>query len=224
MEKNVTKRVPKMGHGPGGNTGAGEKAKDFKGTLAKLGKRYLTKYKWQLVLVFIFAVASTIFAIVGPKVLGKATTELFNGVMRKITGNGGIDFGIIARIIGTLLILYGVSCVFSVVQGLIMTSVSQKLTYKMRDDLSKKIHKLPMNFFDKKNKGEVLSILTNDIDTFGQSFNQSITQVITAVCTVVRNFNNDVFYKCYNNTCIASYITNFSVFIKNNCWEISEIF
>lgn len=187
MEKNTTKRMPKMGpgHGPGRNAGAGEKAKDFKGTLAKLGKRYLTKYKWQLILVFIFAVASTIFAIVGPKVLGKATTELFNGVMRKITGSGGIDFGIIARIIGTLLILYGVSMIFSVVQGLIMTGVSQKLTYKMRDDLSKKIHKLPMNFFDKKNKGEVLSILTNDIDTFGQSFNQSITQVITAVCTVV---------------------------------------
>lgn len=187
MEKNVAKRMPKMGpgHGPGRNTGAVEKAKDFKGTLAKLGKRYLTKYKWQLILVFIFAVASTIFAIVGPKVLGKATTELFNGVMRKITGSGGIDFGIIARIIGTLLILYGVSMIFSVVQGLIMTGVSQKLTYKMRDDLSKKIHKLPMNFFDKKNKGEVLSILTNDIDTFGQSFNQSITQVITAVCTVV---------------------------------------
>ncbi len=187
MEKNTTKRMPKMGpgHGPGRNAGAGEKAKDFKGTLAKLGKRYLTKYKWQLILVFIFAVASTIFAIVGPKVLGKATTELFNGVMRKITGSGGIEFGIIARIIGTLLILYGVSMIFSVVQGLLMTGVSQKLTYKMRDDLSKKIHKLPMNFFDKKNKGEVLSILTNDIDTFGQSFNQSITQVITAVCTVV---------------------------------------
>jgi ATP-binding cassette subfamily B protein len=184
MEKNV-KRMPKMGPGPGGRVGAGEKAKDFKGTLKKLGNIYLKKYKWQLVIVFIFAVASTIFAIVGPKILGKATTEIFNGLMKKISGSGGIDFGIIGNILITLFVLYVISSLFSLIQGLIMTNVSQKLTYKMRDDLSKKIHKLPMNFFDKKNKGEVLSVLTNDIDTFGQSFNQSITQIITAVCTVV---------------------------------------
>lgn len=176
-------RMPKMG--PGRNTGAGEKAKDFMGTLQKLGQRYLKKYKWQLMIVFIFAIASTIFTIVGPKILGNATTEIFNGIVNKISGGTGIDFGVIGNILIMLVVLYLISAVFSLIQGLIMTQVAQKLTYKMRDDLSRKIHKLPMNFFDKKNKGEVLSIITNDIDTFGQNFNQSITQVITAICTVV---------------------------------------
>lgn len=176
-------KMPKMG--PGRNTGAGEKAKDFMGTLQKLGQRYLKKYKWQLMIVFIFAIASTIFTIVGPKILGNATTEIFNGIVNKISGGTGIDFGVIGNILIMLVVLYLISAVFSLIQGLIMTQVAQKLTYKMRDDLSRKIHKLPMNFFDKKNKGEVLSIITNDIDTFGQNFNQSITQVITAICTVV---------------------------------------
>lgn len=183
MEKNG-KKANKM-PGPGGRMGAGEKAKDFKGTIKKLAKKYLSQYKWQLVIVFIFAIASTVFTIVGPKILGNATTEIFNGIVKKISGNGGIDFGIISGILITLLVLYLISTVFALIQGLIMTQVSQKLTYKMRDDLSKKIHKLPMNAFDKKNKGEVLSIITNDIDTFGQSFNQSITEIISAICTVV---------------------------------------
>ncbi|MGN1330877.1 MAG: ABC transporter ATP-binding protein [Clostridia bacterium] len=177
--------MPKGPGGPGGKMGAGEKAKDAKGTLAKLFKMYLKQYKWKLIIVFIFAVASTIFTIVGPKILGKATTEIYNGIVKKISGIGGIDFNYILHIILILVGLYVISALCSLVQGLIMTDISQKLTYKMRDDLSKKIHKLPMNFFDKKNKGEVLSILTNDIDTFGQSFNQSITEIITAICTII---------------------------------------
>ena len=171
--------------GPGPNNNAVEKAKDFKGTIKKLTRKYLSKYKWQLFIILIFSIASTIFAVIGPKIQGNATTEIANGIMGKIAGGSGINFGAIGKILTTLLILYSISTVFSLIQGLIMTQISQKLTYKMRDDLSKKIHRLPMNFFDKKNKGEVLSILTNDIDTFGQSFNQSITEIITAVCTVI---------------------------------------
>lgn len=162
-----------------------EKAKDAKGTIKKLFKIYLKKYWPVLIIVFIFAVASTVFAIVGPKILGKATTEIFNGITRKIFGVGEMDFGKIWYFIITLLTIYIISMIFSLVQGLLMTQVAQKITYKMRDDMSKKIHKLPMKFFDKKNKGEVLSLLTNDIDTFGQYFNQSITTIITSVCTIV---------------------------------------
>lgn len=182
MSERTSRKVLK---GPGGKMGAGEKAKDTKGTLARLIKMYLKQYKWKLIIVFIFAVASTVFTIVGPKILGKATTEIYNGIVKKISGVGGIDFNYILQIILILVGLYVISALCSLIQGLIMTDVSQNLTYKMRDDLSKKIHKLPMNFFDKKNKGEVLSILTNDIDTFGQNFNQSITEVITAICTII---------------------------------------
>ena len=162
-----------------------EKPKDAKATIKKLYSLYLKKYWFRLLIVFIFAVASTIFAIVSPKILGKTTTEIFNGIMRKIFGTGEMDFGRIWEFIELLLALYVASMLFSLIQGLIMTQVAQKITYKMRDDMSKKIHRLPMNFFDKKNKGEVLSLLTNDIDTFGQYFNQSITTIITSVCTIV---------------------------------------
>lgn len=185
MSERTSKKMPKGPGSPGGKMGAGEKAKDAKGTLARLAKMYLKQYKWKLIIVFIFAVASTVFTIVGPKILGKATTEIYNGIVKKISGIGGIDFNYILKIILILVGLYVISAICSLIQGLIMTDVSQNLTYKMRDDLSKKIHKLPMNFFDKKNKGEVLSILTNDIDTFGQNFNQSITEVITAICTII---------------------------------------
>lgn len=172
------------GHGPMG-AGAVENAEDFKGTVVKFSKRYLKKYKIPLIIVFIFAIASTIFTIVGPKILGNATTEIYTGIVGKISGTGGINFDKILKIILTLLGLYAISAVFALIQSLVMTKVSQTLTYKMRDELSKKIHKLPMNFFDKKNKGEVLSILTNDIDTFGQAFNQCITDIITAICTII---------------------------------------
>ena len=170
------------GRGPGKTV---EKAKDFKGTTKKLLNNYLSKYRLALVIVIIFAVGSTIFSIVGPKILGNATTEIFNGLVSKLSGGSGIDFGKIAGILLTLLALYGLSALFSLIQGFTMTGVAQKLTYKMRNDLAKKINKLPMHYFDKKTKGEVLSIITNDIDTLSQNLNQSITQIITSICTLI---------------------------------------
>lgn len=162
-----------------------EKAKDFKGTTKKLIKEYLSNYKIALIIVFIFSVGSTVFSVIGPKILGNATTEIYTGLVGKIYGTGGINFEKIANILLTLLTLYVVSAGFSLVQGFTMTGVAQKLTYKLRSDLTKKINKLPMNYFDKKTNGEVLSILTNDIDTLSMNLNQSITQIITAICTVV---------------------------------------
>lgn len=170
------------GRGPGKTV---EKAKDFKGTTKKLLNNYLSKYRLALVIVIIFAIGSTIFSIVGPKILGNATTEIFNGLVSKLSGGSGIDFGKIGEILLTLLALYGLSALFSLIQGFTMTGVAQKLTYKMRNDLAKKINKLPMHYFDKKTKGEVLSIITNDIDTLSQNLNQSITQIITSICTLI---------------------------------------
>ena len=174
--------------GPMGRPGRGptlERAKDFKGTTKKLINNYLSKYKVGLIIVFIFAIGSTIFAIIGPKILGNATTEIFNGFVNKISGNGGIDFGKIGTILLTLLGLYLLSALFSFIQGFTMTGISQKLTYNLRKSLSEKINKLPMNYFDKKTNGEVLSIITNDIDTLGMNLNQSITQIITSICTLI---------------------------------------
>ena len=174
--------------GPMGGPGNGrtlEKAKEFKGTTKKLIKNYLSKYKIGLIIVFIFSVGSTIFSIVGPKILGNATTEIFNGLINKLSGNGGIDFSKVGNILVTLLGLYVISALFSFIQGFAMTQIAQNLTYKLRKDLSKKINKLPMNYFDKKTNGEILSVITNDIDTLGMNLNQSITQIITAICTLV---------------------------------------
>ncbi len=165
-----------------------DRAKDFKGTLGKLIKNYLSAYKFQLIVVLIFAIGGTIFTIVGPKILGNATTEIYTGVMSKISGGAGINFENIAHILITLLSLYVLSVTFSGVQGFVMTNISQKLTYKIRNDLIKKINRLPMKFFDTKTDGEVLSIITNDIDTLSMSLNQSITQIITSICTVVGIF------------------------------------
>lgn len=162
-----------------------EKAKDFKGTMGKLLNKYMAKYKWQLIIVIIFAIGGTIFNIVGPKILGNATTEIYTGLTSKITGGSGINFENIANILITLLILYVVSMCFSGIQGFVMTNVSQKVTYKMRNDLVSKINKLPMRYFDKKTNGEVLSIITNDIDTLSTNLNQSITQIISASCTLI---------------------------------------
>ena len=162
-----------------------EKAKDFKGTMGKLLNKYMAKYKWQLIIVIIFAIGGTIFNIVGPKILGNATTEIYTGLTSKITGGSGINFENIANILITLLILYVVSMCFSGIQGFVMTNVSQKVTYKMRNDLVNKINKLPMRYFDKKTNGEVLSIITNDIDTLSTNLNQSITQIISAICTLI---------------------------------------
>ena len=162
-----------------------QKAKDFKGTTKKLIKNYLSKYKFGMFIVILFAIGSTIFTIIGPKILGNATTEIFNGLVSKITGENGINFSKILNIIITLLILYLVSALFSFIQGFTMTRVSQKLTYKLRNDLAVKINKLPMSYFDKKTNGEVLSIVTNDVDTLSSNLNQSITQIITAICTLI---------------------------------------
>ena len=162
-----------------------EKAKNVKGTTKKLITEYLAKYKIPLIIVIIFAIGSTIFNVVGPKILGNATTEIFNGIVGKIQGNGGINFEKIASILLTLLSLYIISALFSFVQGFTMTKVAQKLTYKLRNDLVQKINKLPMNYFDKKTNGEVLSVITNDIDTLSMNLNQSITQIITSICTII---------------------------------------
>ena len=187
MAENRTK--PSMrgpgGRGPGRGMGSVEKAKDFKGTLNTLVKKYLAVYKIWLSIVVIFAIASTIFSIVGPKILGNATTEIFTGIVSKISGGAGINFGKIGNIILTLLVLYIISAIFSAIQGLIMTQIAQKLTYKLRNDLAQKLNKLPMNYFDKKTNGEVLSVITNDIDTLGMNLNQSITQIITSVFTII---------------------------------------
>lgn len=162
-----------------------DKPKDFKKTTKKLIEAYLSKYKIALIIVIIFAIGSTIFTIVGPKILGNATTEIFNGLMSKMSGGSGIDFGKIAQIAIMLLGLYLLSAVFSFVQGFMMTGVAQKITYKIRNDIAAKINRLPMNYFDKKTNGEVLSIITNDIDTLSMNLNQSITHIITAVCTII---------------------------------------
>ena len=161
-----------------------EKAKDFKGTMKKL-MAYLSTYKIGIFFVVIFAIGSTIFNIVGPKILGKATTEIFKGLVRKVSGGSGIDFDKIAHIVITLLCLYLASAAFSFIQGYIMTGVSQKLTYRLRKEISEKINRLPMNYFDRQTHGEVLSRITNDVDTLSQSLNQSATQVITSVTTII---------------------------------------
>ena len=162
-----------------------ERAKDFKKTTKKLIRSYLTKYKIPLIIVMIFAIGSTIFTIVGPKILGNATTEIFNGLISKLSGGTGIDFGKVGTIALTLLGLYVTSAIFSFVQGFLMTNVAQKITYKIRNDIAVKINKLPMKYFDKKTNGEVLSVITNDIDTLSMNLNQSITHIITAVCTII---------------------------------------
>ncbi len=165
--------------------GTVEKPKDFKKTTKKLLDSYLSKYKIGLIVVIIFAIGSTIFTIVGPKILGNATTEIFNGIVSKISGGSGIDFGKIAQIAIMLLGLYLLSAIFSFVQGFTMTGIAQTLTYRIRNDIAAKINKLPMNYFDKRTNGEVLSIITNDIDTLSMNLNQGITQIITSICTII---------------------------------------
>ena len=170
------------GHGRGMRPG--EKAKDFKGTMKKLWA-YISEYRIGLFFVMVFAICSTIFSIAGPKILGKATTEIFNGLVGKISGGSGIDFDKLGRILIGLLCLYLASALFSFIQGYIMTGISQKITYRMRKDISEKIHRMPMNYFDKVTHGEVLSRVTNDVDTLSQSLNQSATQLITSTTTLI---------------------------------------
>lgn len=183
MSENTAKPGRRM-HGPGGGMMPGEKAKDFKGTTGKLLK-YMGAFKYGLIAVMIFAVGGTAFNILGPKILSKATTELFNGLMAKVSGTGGIDFGKIGRILLILLGVYLISACLSFIQGLIMTGISQKMCYRFRKEISQKINRMPLNYFESRTVGEVLSRITNDVDTLGQSLNQSITQLITSVTTII---------------------------------------
>lgn len=170
-----------MGPGPGA---PGEKAKDFKGTISKI-LAYMGHYKIALGFVIVFAIISTVFNVAGPKILSKATTELFTGLMSKLSGGNGIDFGKIGKILIALLCIYVVSSVFSFLQGWIMTGISQKMTFRMRKEISEKINRMPMDYFESRTVGEVLSRITNDVDTVGQSLNQSITTLITSVATMI---------------------------------------
>ncbi|MCM1495612.1 MAG: ABC transporter ATP-binding protein/permease [Bacteroides sp.] len=181
---NSTERRPvrPMGHGPGRMTG--EKAKDFKGTIRKL-IAYLGNFKIGVIVVLLFAVGSTVFNILGPKIMGTATTELASGLMAKISGAGGINFAAIGRILLLVMGLYGCSAVFNFVQGWIMTGITQKVCYRMRREISEKINRMPMKYFESRTVGEVLSRITNDVDTLGQGLNQSITQLITSVSTMI---------------------------------------
>ena len=187
MSNNQRRNGPKFNPGMHGMRGGGEKAKDFKGTIAKLF-RYLKPYYFKLVVVIIFAAASTVFSIVGPKILAKATYKLSEGIMAKVSGTGGIDFEYIAYIIWILVGLYLVSALFSYIQGFITSTISQRVAYDLRTSISKKMDRMPLSYFDRHTSGDILSRVTNDIDTIAQSLNQSMSQVITSSVTVVGIF------------------------------------
>ncbi|MDF2611260.1 MAG: transporter related [Lachnospiraceae bacterium] len=172
-----------MGGGPMGGMG-GPKAKDFKGSIGKLAD-YMKEFKIRLLFVFLFAVGSTIFSIVGPKILGNVTTEIFEGLVEKVSGTGGIDFERIGKILLVLLGLYVISSIFSLIQGFIMTDISQKVTFRLRKNISEKINRMPMNYFDKTTHGEVLSRVTNDVETLNMSLNQSVQQIITSTTMII---------------------------------------
>lgn len=181
------KRPRRMGHGPGHGPGGmmpGEKAKNFRGTAKKL-LQYMGRYKIGVFAVLIFAIASTVFGITGPKILGNATTELFNGLVAKVTGAGEINFGRIEEILLFLLAIYLFSALCSFIQSYIMTGITQKICFRFREDISKKINRMPMKYFESRTVGEVLSRITNDVDTLGQGLNQSITQLITSVTMLI---------------------------------------
>ncbi len=170
--------------GPMGAMRKGDKARNFKATMVKLAQ-YLSAYKVKIIIVTIFAVASTVFNIVGPKVLGNATTRLFEGVMAEIAGTGTIDFDYIGQILLTMLILYTLSALFAYLMGWMMAGVSTDIAYRFRKEIAAKINRLPLSYFDKTTQGEVLSRITNDVDTVNQTLSQSLTQIITSVITVI---------------------------------------
>jgi ATP-binding cassette, subfamily B, multidrug efflux pump len=192
MSENQNKKAHSPRERRGGPMGGGpmammkgEKARDFKGTMKKL-IGYLSVYKISIIFVFIFAAASAGFSIAGPKLLGKATTKLFEGIMGKIAGTStGVDFGYIGRIMIILIGLYGLSSILAYIQGWIMSSVSMKVSYSFRKEISEKINRMPLKYFDGTNHGEVLSRVTNDVDTLSQTLNQSLSQIITSVTTVI---------------------------------------
>lgn len=175
---------PRRPHGPGGGMMPGEKAKDFKGSIRKL-LQYMGNYKYGLLAVALFAIGSTVFNIIGPKIASRATTELFNGLMAKLSQTGGIDFEKIGRILLNLLGLYLLSAVLSLFQGWIMTGMSQKLCFRFRKEISEKMSRLPLQYFESRTVGEILSRITNDVDTLGMSLNQSVTTLITSVTTLI---------------------------------------
>jgi ATP-binding cassette subfamily B multidrug efflux pump len=181
--KKKTSRGRSPGHGLG-HMPIGEKAKDFRGTLKKL-LHFLGHYKIGAILVLVFAMAGTVFFVVGPKILGNATTEIYNGIISQLSGGPGIDFDNLAKILIFLLILYGISSLLNFLQGYIMSNISQTMVYDMRDKMSKKINRMPMSYFDKQTHGEVLSRITNDIDLLGNSLNQSMSQMISAITMIV---------------------------------------
>jgi len=190
-ERRGTQQPPRRQHrgpGPGGfgPPGAmpGEKAKNFKGSMKKLLK-HIRPFMWQIVVALVFAAAGTVFAIQGPKIIGEATTEIFNGMTGKIGGTGGIDFGVLSGIILTLIGLYVLSAVFSFIQGLLLNSVAQKISYDFRRELSEKVNRMPLKYFDTKTHGEILSRVTNDVDTIGSSLSQGLTQIVTSVMQII---------------------------------------
>lgn len=174
------------GRGPMGRRRgmSGEKAKDFKDAMLRLLK-YMERYKFRLILMVIFAIGGTVFNIIGPKILGKATTELYSGLISKINGGSGIDFDKIIKILFGVMCLYVVSSVLSFIQGFIMTGISNDVTYNLRKDISKKINKIPMKYFESRTHGEILSRITNDVDTLQTGINQSVTQLITSATTLI---------------------------------------
>lgn len=177
--------IKRRPHGrAGGKMAPVEKAKDFKGTIKTLVK-YIGGFKAAIIFVMFCAAASTIFAVIGPKVLGNATSVLYMGLMAQIEGKGSIDMGAVGMILLIALLLYAVSAAFMFIQGWIMTGITQKICYKMRKDISEKINRMPLKYFESRTYGEVLSRITNDVDTFGMGLNQSVTQIISSVCTVL---------------------------------------
>ncbi len=172
------------GPGPVGMIGSGEKARDFKGSMKKLAT-YLGNYRWTIMIVWILAVASTVFMILGPKILGHATDTLFTGIMAQIAGTGSIDFAGIGAIILELVVLYGISVLLSYLQGFMMSGITADISRRFRSDINMKIHKLPLGYYDKVTHGEILSRITNDVDTINQTLNQSLTQMITSVTALI---------------------------------------
>jgi len=183
-DSNMKQRPTMSGKKHGGPRGPVEKPKDFKGTMKKIIK-YLSKYHVAIFFVILFAAGSTIFNVIGPKMLGMATTEVFNGAVSKFNGTGGIDLEKICSILLTLVILYAASWLFSLLQGIIMSGVSQKTAYGLRKEISEKINRLPMKYYDKTTYGNILSVVTNDVDTFGANLNQTITQLVTSISQVL---------------------------------------
>lgn len=178
--------MPRRRGGPpgGGPMAPTEKAKNFKGTIYKLFK-YAGAYKITLVLILIFAICSTVFNICGPKVMGKGITAIYTGLTAKVAGTGGLDYGVIGRYVGIMLSLYIAASIFSFLQGWLMTNVAQQIAYRMRREITEKINRMPLDYFEKRTVGEVLSRITNDVDTLGTSLNQSVTQLITSVTQII---------------------------------------